>query len=83
MVGYAKSIAKAMRVKLPNECLTDFNKCSTWITENKNKVQKMRPTQKQLTFAQALARRKRRTINSTTLGSKALLREWISQHRYG
>lgn len=78
-----KNIAKAMRVKLPNECLTDFNKYSNWITKNKDNMQKIRPTQKQITFARSLAKRKRRTINDATLSSKLMLSEWISQHRYG
>ncbi len=79
MLEFAKSIAKRVGVRVPDEVMTDFDQCKQFIDSNKDAA--MRPSDKQLNFANSIAERKGLTIPDEVLANGRELSKWIDDHK--
>lgn len=78
MLDFAKSIAKSIGTRVPDEVLNDFDACKAFIDANKEAAS--RPSEKQENFAKSIAERKGLTIPEETLKSRKDLSAWIDAH---
>lgn len=79
MLEFAKSIAKKVGVRIPDEVLTDFDACKAFIDEHKDVA--MRPSEKQLNFANSIASSKGLTIPAEVLANGRDLSKWIDDNK--
>ncbi len=79
MLEFAKSIAKRVGLRVPDEVMTDFEACKAFIDEHKDAA--MRPSDKQLNFATSIAERKGLEIPAEVLANGRELSKWIDEHR--
>jgi DNA topoisomerase-3 len=79
MLEFAKSIAKKVGVRLPDEVMGDFDACRAFIDEHKDVA--MRPSDKQLNFANSIASSKGLTIPAEVMNNGRELSKWIDEHK--
>jgi len=79
MLEFAKSIAKKVGVRLPEEVMGDFDTCRAFIDEHKDVA--MRPSDKQLNFANSIASSKGLTVPPEVLANGRELSKWIDEHK--
>ena len=79
MLEFAKSIAKKVGVRVPDEVMADWDACKAFIDQNKDAA--MRPSEKQLSFANSIAQNKGLTIPEEVLANGKELSRWIDDNR--
>lgn len=79
MLEYAKSIAKKLGMRIPDDVMTDFEACKTFINDNKDAA--MRPSEKQLNFANSIAASKGLTVPPEALANGRELSAWIDENK--
>lgn len=79
MLDFAKSIAKKLNLRVPDEVMSDFDACKAFIDENRDAA--MRPSEKQLSFANSIASSKGLTIPDEVLANGRELSKWIDENR--
>lgn len=79
MLEFAKSIAEKIGVRLSDEIMADFEVCSKFIEENKEKA--LRPSEKQVNYANSIASNKGLTIPEEALANGKELSKWIDSHK--
>lgn len=79
MLDYAKTIAKKVGVRVPDEVMADFDECKSFIDAHKDAA--MRPSEKQLSFANSIASNKGLTIPDDILANGRELSKWIDEHK--
>lgn len=79
MLEFAKSIAKKVGVRLPDEVMGDFDACRAFIDEHKDVA--MRPSDKQLNFANSIASSKGLTLPPEVIANGRELSKWIDEHK--
>lgn len=79
MLEYAKSIAKSVGVRVPDEVMADFDACKAFIDANKDQANA--PTAKQLEFAKSIAKRVNAAIPLDTLKDRRALSRWIDENK--
>lgn len=78
MLEFAKSIAKSLSIRVPDEVMTDFDACREFIDANKEKANA--PSDKQLEYAKSIAKRKNLTIPPATMADRRALSRWIDEN---
>ena len=78
MLEYAKSIAKKVNVRVPDDVMTDYDTCKAFIDANKDAA--LRPSDKQLNFAKVIAERKGLEVPAEALVNGKDLSKWIDEH---
>lgn len=94
MIGFAESISKSSGVSLPADYKTSFEVCKQFINDNANKTgsssgsssengggSERPPSEKQISFAQSIANKKKITLPKAILGSGKKLSEWIDKNK--
>lgn len=79
MLEFAKSIAKRLNIRVPDEVMTDYEACKQFIDTNRDAA--LRPSEKQLSFAQAIAQRKGVTVPAECLANGRELSKWIDDNK--
>lgn len=79
MLDFAKNIATRINQRIPEEVMTNFEKCKEYIDKNKDAANQ--PSPKQLTFATSIAGRKGLTIPPETLANGKELSAWIDANK--
>lgn len=79
MLEFAKSIAKKVGVRVPDEVMTDFDACKAFIDANKDTA--MRPTEKQVSFAESIAKRKGVSVPPEVMANSKELSKWIDDNK--
>ncbi|WP_414039333.1 hypothetical protein ACJU26_08890 [Acidithiobacillus sp. M4-SHS-6] len=80
MLSYARSIADALDMDLPESVDGSFDACRDFIDQHAESVP---PTDKQVKFATTLADDLGEDIPRRVLDSKILLSRWIDDHQEG
>jgi DNA topoisomerase-3 len=79
MLEYAGNIAAKMGTPLPEAVAVSFEACKDFIDANKEAA--MRPSEKQLKFANIIAERKGLSIPPETLSNGKELSAWIDTNK--
>lgn len=79
MLDYAKSIAKSIGQRVPDDVMTDFDACRAFIDANKDSANQ--PTEKQVKYAESIAKSKGLTIPAEVRANKKLISAWIDEHK--
>lgn len=81
---FAREVAQALGVQLPEELLVDRHRLSAWIDQHKDQVPRKavddQPTSKQVELAEKIAAAKGVDIPPETLRSRSSLSKWIDAH---
>ena len=81
---FAREVAQALGVQLPEELLADRHRLSAWIDQHKDQVPRKavddQPTSKQVELAEKIAAAKGVDIPPETLRSRSSLSKWIDAH---
>ena len=79
MVRFAHVIARNLGQPLPPEVETDAAACRTYIDTHKDTA--MRPSPKQIEFAQSIAQRKGITVPEDVLTEGRKVSKWIDENK--
>jgi hypothetical protein len=79
MVEYAKKIASAMDRRLPDDVMSDFEKCMEFIDANKAILDI--PSEKQLKFAESLAQQNGVPVPDELKHDRRGLSAWIDAQK--
>jgi len=86
--AYAARIAAALHERIPQESANDRRALSDWIGRHQAALKRSGPvsrgpgaTSKQVAYAEAIARRKRRAVPDECFRDAALMSRWIESNR--
>lgn len=79
MVNFAKSIARSLKIELPDDVETDATACRAFL--NEHSASAMRPSPKQLEYAQSIAQRKKVTLPEDVMNDGRKISAWIDANK--
>lgn len=82
-LGFARRIAAAARLPLPDDVLKDRHALSRWIDNHRSAMSAPRstPSSRQVAFAERIARLKRMQVPDACFRDRTTMSRWIDSHK--